>query len=115
MFSLISVCLLGVCHRLLSVRRAFKATHSKVLWLQVPGGTFASCQFAGKARDNQVAQQVQKLLKCMQEHGLQAKTDSEGKPEYLLLRYNDPGTWSAFRRNEVLIAIESGWDLWGTG
>lgn len=46
------------------------------------------------------------LLELMEADGLKAGSKS------LLLRYNDPGTKGPFRRNEVLIPIESGFDLW---
>lgn len=54
----------------------------------------------------QVQQQLQRLRRAMVSHSLKPKSD-----DYIVARYNDPGTKPVFRRNEVLIELED-FQLW---
>ena len=51
--------------------------------------------------------ELRRLREAVAAHGLQPK--SEG--DYLVARYNDPGTKPFFRRNDVLIELD-GFELW---
>ena len=51
-------------------------------------------------------EQLQRLRGAMAAHGLRPKAD-----DYLVARYNDPGTKAIFRRNDVLIELAE-FQLW---
>jgi len=55
----------------------------------------------------QVQSELRQLRQAVSAHGLKPKTDSD----YIVARYNDPGTKPIFRRNDVLIELES-FELW---
>jgi SOUL heme-binding protein len=55
----------------------------------------------------QVQQQLQRLRQAARKHDLKLKSPSD----YIVARYNDPGTKPIFRRNEVLVELED-FKLW---
>jgi hypothetical protein len=69
---------------------------------------YAAIRFPGRADAEECDRFKADLIGLMKADGLIPGSSS------LLLRYNDPGTRGPFRRNEVLIPIESGFDLWET-
>lgn len=78
------------------------------------GGLVACIRFSGIATEALEQQQKRKLLRRMQQDGLEAKLLPSGEAQSLLLQYNDPGTLPPFRRNEVLVPIAGGFDLWSS-
>lgn len=71
------------------------------------GGLWAARVFSGRAGPEAAAQQLQQLRDALAADGVAA----DGS-EWVLARYNDPGTAPPFRRNEVLVPLQS-FDLWG--
>lgn len=82
--------------------------HSGITVRQEPGGLYAAIRFAGRANDELTQSKARELAVAMRGDGLEAA----GEP--LLLQYNDPSVRGPFRRNEVLLRIASGFDLWET-
>lgn len=76
--------------------------------MKEPGGLYAAIRFPGRAEAQDCDSFKANLVELMKADGL-----IPGKGS-LLLRYNDPGTKAPFRRNEILIPIESGFALWET-
>ena len=72
-----------------------------------PGGLFAAAAFAGRADSASAEAEVGRLRAALARDGLAAAGD-----DWVLLRYNDPGTWPPLRLNEVLLPLER-FDLWG--
>ena len=68
--------------------------------------------FAGRADAQVAAEQTQKLLRSIERDGLQAAKNETGEAQSLLLQYNDPGVKPMFRRNEVMVPVAAGFDLW---
>ena len=76
--------------------------------MQETGGLYAAIRFPGIVDDSQLDSKQKELVALMTGDSL-LPGDS-----YLLLRYNDPSVPAAFRRNEVLIPIVGGFELWET-
>jgi hypothetical protein len=77
--------------------------------MQVQGGIFACVSPIGDWKSDSVRNLVASLR-------LQLKSDklipAEGPPEVLLMHANEPGV--PFRRTDVLLRIQGGFDLWNS-
>ena len=73
---------------------------------KISGGLFAVSVFNGAALENEVTQEHEKLKKMLKKDKL------VGGEDWILARYNDPFTNPLVRRNEILIPIERGFNLW---
>jgi SOUL heme-binding protein len=81
---------------------------------QERGGLFASLGFSGIADDRLATKNASKLAEAMTRNGLRPERDESGSVKSLLLQYNEPTVLPPFRRNEVLVPIADGFDLWDT-
>ena len=77
---------------------------------RLDGGDFAAVSFGGVADEARVRDEVSQLRRRMEEAGLRPAR-AAGDGDYVLARYNDPGTAAIFRRNDVLIEL-SDFQLW---
>ena len=73
---------------------------------KISGGLFAVSVFNGVALENEVTREHEKLKKMLK------KDELVGGEDWILARYNDPFTNPFVRRNEILIPIEGGFNLW---
>ena len=75
---------------------------------------YAALRFSGKMDDKVRLQRRDELLSMLEEDGLVPEKDSDGCTSFIVAQYNDPRVKPPFRRNEILIQIASGFDLWET-
>lgn len=75
---------------------------------------YAVLRFPGMVDDDVRWQRRDELLAAMKTDGLVPATDSAGNPEFITAQYNDPRVKPMFRRNEMLIPVAAGFDLWET-
>ena len=69
---------------------------------EVPGGLFAVITFSGMADDAAASAKAAELKQLVAGDGLPVVAGGE----WILARYNDPGTPPPFRKNEVLIPLD---------
>lgn len=81
-------------------------TSEEVVASEMVGGLYAASTFNGLALVDQVDKEYRNLKSLLYRDGV---TFNDG---WILARYNDPFTNPIFRRNEILIPIESGFNLW---
>eukprot|EP00208_Stichococcus_sp_RCC1054_P000489 CAMPEP_0206140442 /NCGR_PEP_ID=MMETSP1473-20131121/9492_1 /ASSEMBLY_ACC=CAM_ASM_001109 /TAXON_ID=1461547 /ORGANISM="Stichococcus sp, Strain RCC1054" /LENGTH=369 /DNA_ID=CAMNT_0053534595 /DNA_START=232 /DNA_END=1341 /DNA_ORIENTATION=+ len=74
--------------------------------VQKPGGYFAAVTFSGMADEERAQQEAARLRAALPKHNLKPRSG-----QYIVARYNDPGTKPIFRRNDVLIELED-FKLW---
>jgi hypothetical protein len=81
---------------------------------EVGGGTFAVLGFSGVATQDLTSKNADQLVARMERDGLFPERDASGKVQSLTLQYNEPTVLPPFRRNEVMVQIKDGFDLWQT-
>ena len=74
---------------------------------EVPGATFAVACFSGLGGEETAAREAARLKKAVEADGLRPVAGAQ----WVLARYNDPGTPPPFRRNEVLLPLDD-FKLW---
>lgn len=75
---------------------------------------YAVLRFSGKVDDVVRSQRRDELVAAMQVDGLIPEQDGAGNVQFVSAQYNDPRVKPPFRRNEILIPIASGFNLWET-
>lgn len=82
--------------------------------MQEGGKLYAVLRFPGMVDDAVRLQRRDELLAAMNADGLVPRKDSAENPEFTTAQYNDPRVKPMFRRNEMLIPVAAGFDLWET-
>lgn len=75
---------------------------------------YAALRFSGKVDDKVRLEKKDELVALMGGDGLIPGHDNDGCTRFIVAQYNDPSVSPPFRRNEVLIPIAAGFNLWDT-
>lgn len=80
---------------------------SRLQVARAPGGVFAVASFSGLGGEGDAEDQVWQLRKHLMADGVEVQLGGQ----WVLARYNDPGTPPPFRRNEVMLPLAD-FKLW---